>query len=76
MKDNGQGISQNFLPHVFDGFRQADMSLSREKRGLGLGLSIARKLVEMHHGSIRADSPGPGQGATFVVTLPIAALSC
>jgi PAS domain S-box-containing protein len=71
--DNGQGIAPDFLPHVFDRFRQADASITRSQRGLGLGLAIVKNLVELHGGSVRAKSPGVGQGATFIVTLPIAA---
>lgn len=71
--DTGIGISTDFLPHVFERFRQADGSVSREHGGLGLGLSIAQHLVEMHGGSIHASSPGPGRGATFTVRLPAAA---
>ena len=69
--DTGQGIAPEFLPHVFERFRQADSSSTRTHQGLGLGLAIVRHLVELHGGSIRADSPGPGQGATFVVQLPL-----
>jgi signal transduction histidine kinase/ActR/RegA family two-component response regulator len=68
--DTGVGISSNFLPHVFDWFRQAD-ARSRSQSGLGLGLGIVRHLVRLHGGSVRADSPGEGHGATFVVTLPL-----
>ncbi len=69
--DSGIGIKPEFLPHVFDRFRQADGSTTRLHAGLGLGLAIAKHLVEMHGGSIRAKSPGEGQGATFTLTLPI-----
>src|SRR5271166_471406 len=69
--DTGEGIKPEFLPFVFDRFRQADASTTRRHGGLGLGLSIAKQLVEMHGGSIRAKSPGEGQGATFTVSLPI-----
>jgi len=69
--DTGIGIAPEFLPHVFERFRQADASASRERGGLGLGLSIARKLAEMHGGTINATSGGRGQGATFTVTLPL-----
>jgi CheY-like chemotaxis protein/two-component sensor histidine kinase len=68
--DNGQGISKGFLPFVFDRFRQADSTTTRQHGGLGLGLAIARHLVEIHGGNIRAESDGLEQGATFVVTLP------
>ncbi len=70
VSDTGEGIDPEFLPHVFQLFRQADSSMSRAQGGLGLGLAIVRSLVEMHGGSVRADSAGPGQGATFVVELP------
>jgi CheY-like chemotaxis protein len=69
--DTGVGIQPEFLPHVFDRFRQADASTTRRQSGLGLGLAIAKQLVEMHGGSIRVKSPGEGQGATFTVMLPI-----
>src|SRR5262245_26203241 len=68
--DTGVGISSKFLPHVFDWFRQAD-ARARSQSGLGLGLGIARHIVRLHGGSVRAESRGEGQGATFVVTLPI-----
>jgi PAS domain S-box-containing protein len=71
--DDGIGIDGDFLPHVFDRFRQADASTTREHGGLGLGLSIVRQLVEMHGGSIAAESGGRGRGATFTVRLPAAA---
>ena len=70
--DTGTGISPEFLPHVFDRFRQADSSTTRRHSGLGLGLTIVKELTELQGGSVRAKSPGEGQGATFVVTLPIA----
>ena len=69
--DTGKGIAQEFLPFVFDRFRQGEGAMSREHGGLGLGLSIARQLVEAHQGSIAVSSAGEGKGATFVVTLPI-----
>jgi signal transduction histidine kinase/ActR/RegA family two-component response regulator len=69
--DTGQGIKQDFLPYVFDRFRQADSSTTREHGGLGLGLAIVRHLVEMHGGTVRAESPGEGEGASFTVTLPL-----
>ncbi|HSC29909.1 MAG TPA: ATP-binding protein, partial [Vicinamibacterales bacterium] len=70
--DNGAGIEPAFLPHAFERFRQGDSSAARNHGGLGLGLSIARQLVEAHDGTIAVDSAGPGQGATFTVRLPIA----
>ena len=73
VRDTGIGIDPQFLPHVFDTFRQADASTTRSVGGLGLGLSIVRQLVEMHGGSVRAESGGANQGATFVVRLPIRA---
>jgi PAS domain S-box-containing protein len=68
--DTGQGIKPEFLPFVFDRFRQADASTTRRHGGLGLGLAIVEQLVELHGGRVRAESPGEGQGATFVVELP------
>ena len=72
VRDTGKGINPTFLPHVFDRFRQADSSTTRAHGGLGLGLAIVRNLVVLHGGSVRADSPGEGGGATFTVTLPLA----
>jgi signal transduction histidine kinase len=74
VSDTGRGIEQELLPHVFDRFRQADSSSRRRHGGLGLGLAIARQLVEMHHGTIGVASEGEGRGATFTVTLPILAM--
>jgi PAS domain S-box-containing protein len=71
VSDTGQGIAADFLPHVFDRFRQADQKTSRQHGGMGLGLAIVRHLVEMHGGTVRASSEGEGQGATFTVMLPI-----
>ena len=71
VQDTGAGISPDFVPHVFERFRQADSGLSREHGGLGLGLAVARDLVELHGGTLRAESPGLGHGATFVVDLPV-----
>jgi signal transduction histidine kinase len=71
--DTGIGIAPSFLPHVFDRFRQADGTALSRKGGLGLGLAIVRHLVELHGGSVRAESRGEGTGATFVVTLPLRA---
>ena len=70
VKDNGQGISPSFLPHVFERFRQQDASSTRAAFGLGLGLSIAKHIVELHGGHIAAHSAGEGQGATFMVRMP------
>lgn len=75
VRDNGAGIAANFLPHVFDRFRQADGSSTRQHGGLGLGLAIVRHLVELHGGSVRAESEGPGRGATFVVEIPISPIA-
>jgi hypothetical protein len=71
IKDTGKGINAEFLPHVFDYFRQADSSTTRNFGGLGLGLAIVRHLTEIHGGTVQAESPGEGQGATFTVTLPL-----
>lgn len=71
VSDTGKGISADFLPYVFDHFRQADSTSTRVHKGLGLGLAIARHLVELHGGTIQAESPGKGQGATFTVKLPL-----
>ncbi len=68
--DTGLGIDAEFLPHIFDRFTQKDSSSTRRARGLGLGLSIARQLVELHGGSIHAQSPGLGRGSTFTTRLP------
>jgi CheY-like chemotaxis protein len=71
VSDTGQGIGADFLPHVFDRFRQADQKTSRQHGGMGLGLAIVRHLVELHGGSVRANSDGEGHGSTFTVMLPI-----
>jgi signal transduction histidine kinase/ActR/RegA family two-component response regulator len=71
--DNGDGIDAEFLPHVFDRFRQADSSMDRRHGGLGLGLSIVKQLVELHGGTIVAKSAGTGKGSTFTVLLPLMA---
>nr|MBA3482487.1 PAS domain-containing protein [Pirellulales bacterium] len=70
VSDTGQGIDSEFLPHIFTPFSQADHTMTRSYGGLGLGLSICKELAELHGGSIRAHSEGPGRGATFVVRLP------
>jgi PAS domain S-box-containing protein len=71
VKDTGIGIEPKFLPHVFDRFRQANASSTREYGGLGIGLAIVRHIVEMHGGGVLASSPGKGQGATFKIKLPL-----
>ena len=73
VSDTGRGITADFLPYVFDPFRQGDGTITRAQGGLGLGLAISRHLVELHGGTIQAHSPGEGQGATFTVALPCAA---
>jgi signal transduction histidine kinase/DNA-binding response OmpR family regulator len=70
--DSGEGIAPEFLPHVFERFRQADSSSTRSHTGLGIGLAIVRHLVELHGGSVRAESEGKGLGATFIVEIPLA----
>jgi signal transduction histidine kinase/CheY-like chemotaxis protein len=69
--DTGQGIAPYFLPYIFERFSQADSTSTRRHGGLGLGLAIVRHLVELHGGAVRAESPGEGLGATFIVTLPL-----
>jgi len=69
--DTGQGISPDFMPHIFQSFRQEDASITRQHGGLGLGLAIAKYLVDAHGGQITVHSPGLGQGATFTVQLPL-----
>ncbi|KAM3101013.1 PAS domain-containing protein [Phormidesmis sp. 146-12] len=69
--DTGKGIHADFLPCVFEAFRQADSTITRQYGGLGLGLSIVKQIVELHGGTVRATSPGEGKGATFTVQLPI-----
>ncbi|MBW4605433.1 MAG: response regulator [Calothrix sp. FI2-JRJ7] len=70
LSDTGKGITPDFLPYVFDFFRQADNSTTRKSGGLGLGLGVVRQLVELHHGTVQVYSAGEGQGATFTVILP------
>jgi signal transduction histidine kinase/ActR/RegA family two-component response regulator len=71
VRDTGNGISPDFLPYVFDRFRQGDASSARRYGGLGLGLALVRHLVELHGGEVEAHSDGPGQGAAFIVRLPM-----
>jgi PAS domain S-box-containing protein len=71
VSDTGCGISAEFLPYVFERFRQADQKTTRRQGGLGLGMAITKHLVELHGGTIRAESPGEGQGTTFVLRLPV-----
>jgi CheY-like chemotaxis protein len=71
VSDTGKGISPDFLPYVFERFSQADSTTTRAYGGLGLGLAIVRHLVDMHGGTVRAESSGEGQGATFIVNLPL-----
>jgi signal transduction histidine kinase len=75
VRDDGAGIDPKFLPHVFDRFRQADSSSTRSHGGLGIGLTIVRHIVELHGGTVAAQSGGEGHGSTFVVTLPAVAPS-
>jgi signal transduction histidine kinase len=71
--DSGVGIPPNFLPYIFDRFRQGDETSAKMRSGLGLGLAIVRHLIELHHGSIEASSAGVGQGAVFTLTFPLQA---
>uniref|UniRef100_UPI00286E1956 ATP-binding response regulator n=1 Tax=Chamaesiphon sp. VAR_48_metabat_403 TaxID=2964700 RepID=UPI00286E1956 len=71
VSDTGQGIEAELLPHIFDRFRQGDSSSSKKTQGLGLGLSIVRHIIELHGGTIRAQSAGAGQGTTIIVQLPL-----
>jgi len=71
VRDSGNGIAPHFLPYIFQRFRQADSTSTRRHGGLGLGLAIVRHLVEIHHGTVKAESAGEGHGATFTVSLPL-----
>ena len=75
INDSGLGIAPDFMPYVFDRFRQADASLTRQYSGLGLGLAIVKQLVELHGGMVRGESAGAGKGSSFIVDLPLAATS-
>lgn len=75
VKDDGIGIHADFLPYIFDAFRQADSTSSRAHKGLGLGLSIVRRLIELHGGTVRAESEGEELGTTFEILLPVASSS-
>jgi CheY-like chemotaxis protein len=72
--DSGQGIAADFLPRLFTRFSQAETSEARRHGGLGLGLALVKSLVELHGGTVKASSPGPGQGATFIISLPLTVL--
>jgi PAS domain S-box-containing protein len=74
VRDTGMGIEPDFLPRVFERFRQAESPVTRSHRGLGLGLDIVRHLTELHGGTVTAESPGEGQGATFTIRIPLAAM--
>ncbi len=71
VSDTGQGISAEFMPHIFELFRQADETCAQPQAGLGLGLALVRNIVELHGGSVRAESPGEGKGAVFTVAIPL-----
>jgi CheY-like chemotaxis protein/anti-sigma regulatory factor (Ser/Thr protein kinase) len=75
VSDTGVGVAPDFLPHVFDRFRQADSSITRAQGGLGLGLAIVRHLVEVHGGTVHAESEGEGKGARFAVRMPVRAVA-
>ena len=71
VSDTGQGIGSDFLPHVFEIFRQGDASSVRRQGGLGIGLALVKQLAELHRGHVKVDSKGVGQGTTFTVTVPL-----
>ncbi len=71
VEDSGQGIAPEFLPHVFEIFRQADASIVRKQGGMGIGLALVRQLAELHGGSVKAESEGAGKGARFTVRIPL-----
>ena len=71
ISDTGKGIRAEFLPYIFDRFRQGDSSTTKANQGLGLGLSIVYHLVQLHGGTVQADSPGEGQGTTITLRLPL-----
>jgi signal transduction histidine kinase len=73
VRDNGSGIAADVLPHVFDIFAQGSCMREHAQGGLGIGLWLVKKLVELHHGSIEAHSGGPGRGSTFTLRLPVRA---
>jgi CheY-like chemotaxis protein len=72
VSDSGEGISADFMPYIFDRFRQADSSVTRSHGGLGIGLALVKQFVELHRGRVRASSDGKGLGASFVIELPLA----
>ncbi len=71
VQDSGIGIAADFLPHVFEMFKQADSSVERSRRGLGIGLALVKSLVELHGGTVEAHSSGRNQGSVFTVRLPV-----
>ena len=74
VSDSGQGIAAEFMPHLFERFRQEDSSTTRTHGGLGIGLALVKQLIELHGGSVRAESPGLNLGSTFTLSLPVAAM--